>query len=394
MASATVVVNLTQDASVRLATSTSALMSSPTYTSAQSTANHRVKLTATGLTSATTYYYAAEINGTLDATVGTFRTRNTSASTLRIAFAGDAVSGSNHTVYSSILSESPDFFIHLGDLHYQDIDVDNPDLFFAAYDGVLAQTRPAALFRNVPIVYAWDDHDYGPNDSDGSSIPRKTSLRAYRRAVPHFTLESATVTDPIYHSFEATIAGVVVMFIVTDLRSAANPKSATDNASKTMMGATQKTWFKALFANAANDDKLFVWICSRVWGGATTAGADHWGGFNTERVELANQFKAEAPGRVIVLSADGHFVGIDAGANHNFATGGGDPIPTFQAAPLDQTPDVTYGGGTYSKGTFGNNGQYGLMTIAKTGALQLTVDWEGKTSAGVSLVTHQMVLNL
>src|SRR5690606_13311322 len=102
-----------------------------------------------------------------------------------------------------------------------------------------------------------------------------------------------------YYSFEVGR----VLFIVTDLRSMASNKTATDNSSKTMMGAAQKTWFKNLISDSNNAGKLIVWVCSRVWGGVTTVGADHWGGFTTERTELADHIKTHALGRFCVLSA-------------------------------------------------------------------------------------------
>ena len=39
--------------------------------------------------------------------------------------------------------------------------------------------------------YMWDDHDYGPNDSDRFSPARDAALSSYRDVVPHFPLPGA-----------------------------------------------------------------------------------------------------------------------------------------------------------------------------------------------------------
>ena len=394
MAGATVAVQLNMDAECRLAYSTDSGLASPSFTSPVTTQNRRAKLTVTGLTAGTTYYYAVELNGTIDTGLtGTFKTLDSTDTTFLVAFSGDADSGSNHAVFDSIRLAAPDLFIHLGDLHDDDIATGTPYLFHGAYDEVFAQSKQSELYRKIPTVYTWDDHDFGGDNSFGTDVVNPIATKAYRRRVPHYTLEESSATGGIYHSFEVSVGGLGVIFVVTDQRSASSDPAATDNSSKTMLGTTQKTWFKGLFSNAANDSKLFVWCCARLWGGVATAGADHWGGYTTERTELGGHINTEAPGRVIVLSADAHYLAIDDGTNHTF---GSEPFPTFQAAPLDQIATAGYGGPpTFSEGAeVYALGQYGTMLITKTGASQLTVDWTGKLHDGSTLVTHQMVFNL
>jgi alkaline phosphatase D len=319
------------------------------------------------------------VESTIDSTSsleGRFRTLPTAgtAADFTVAFSGDTDSGSNHEVFDTIREEDPLFFIHLGDLHYDDISTNNQSLFQTAYDQVFKSSRQSRLYREVPAVYVWDDHDYGANNSDGTSASKPAAATVYRSRVPHYPLEEAT---GIYHSFDVGR----VRFIITDQRSAASPNSDTDNSSKTMLGTTQKTWFFNLLQNSPG--KLIVWICPRHFASATAVGSDSWGGFSTERTEIGAHVAANCPGRVIILSADVHVLGIDDGSNRTF---GGNAFPTFQAAPLDQGSN--FPGDIFSEGSFGGNGQWGSMQIEDDGGSDIDVTWRGYDSTGDTLVTY------
>lgn len=378
-------------ASVRLAVDTSEDFSSPVFSTSVTPENKTAKFHVDSLSAGTAYYCAVEVNGNINKTIiGQFTTPQSGAQSFKCAFAGDASTGSNHPVFDQVRSQAPSFFLHLGDAHYENISTDDPGLFRAAYDSVFGASRQSQLYREVPTIYVFDDHDYGPNDSDASSASRPAALQVYRERVPHFDLVETADGDPIYHAFEIGR----VMFIVTDQRSMADDWTDTDDASKTMLGAAQKQWFKDLLSDVANDEKLFVWVCPRVFGGVDLSDSDHWGHFSTERTELCDHIQANASGRVIVLSADMHSLAIDDGTNHDFVTSGSEPIPTFQAAPLDRESAQTHGGATYSEGQFTNNGQFGLMEVTDTGGSTITVDWTGYDSEGTMLVTHQILVTV
>lgn len=357
------------------------------FTAEIATADHSrgVRFDLTGLDPDTAYFYRVQENGAdLPGPVGNFRTAPSGASSFLVAFGGDAESGSNHQSFAAIRALSPLLFLHLGDTNYNNVATNDPKAFRANYDQLLASPRQAELYANVPTVPVWDDHDFAGNNCDGSAASKPAAAAVYRERVPHYPLPDAT---GIWQTFDIGR----VRFIVTDQRSAASPDAATDNASKSILGPGQKLWFKDLLANSAG--MLIVWVCPRWFGTPATAGADSWGGFSTERRELADYIKSNCHGRVVVLSADLHALGIDDGSNHDFATGGGEPLPTFQAAPLDIT--VPGGAGTFSEGgPFTNNGQFGTMEIQDAGGASLTVIWRGFDSTGTELASHTFTVAL
>jgi alkaline phosphatase D len=292
-----------------------------------------------------------------------------------IALSGDAVVGSTHAVFNAILAANPLMFLHMGDLHYQNISTNAPASFHQAFDDVFASAPQHRLYRNVPTAYVWDDHDFGGNNCDGTSASKPAAAAVYRSRAPHYPLAHATA---IYQTWDIGR----VRFIVTDQRSEATPDSATDNSSKSMLGATQKAWFKDLIA--ASPGMLIVWICPRWF--ALANHTDSWNNFSTERREIVDHIKANAHGRVVVLEADQHTLAIDDGSHVDHATGGGEPLPCFRAAPLDQT--VSALAGSYSHGEFNNRGQFGLMQVEDGGGSSIDVTWTGLDSAGTVLTTY------
>lgn len=381
---ATVVVRLSGAGDARVAcTSVGGTVRSSTVAIASGGA----KIPITGLTADTEYSYQVEVNAASVGSPGRFKTAPAAgAASFTIGFSGDANTASNHAVFDRIRTVQPLLFIHMGDLHYTNITANNQALYHAAYDTVLSQPRQAALYRDIPTVYVFDDHDYANDNSNASATSHDAACAVYRARVPHYPLGDATVTAPVYQAF--TIGRV--RFLVTEQRSAASADSATDNASKTVLGSSQKAWFKSEISTAAAAGQMIVWVCPRVWGGTPTAGADGLQGFSTERAELVDYIHANASGRVVVLSADMHAMGIDDGSHHDFATSGSEPLKTFQCAPLDRTPALPgpSTGLVYSEGITGTQGVYGTMAITDAGGGTIGVTWKGFNSSGTELTTY------
>jgi len=85
------------------------------------------------------------------------------------AFGSCADNDSNHVVFSLIPeNQRPLFFVHMGDLHYGNLHEDDFYQYSRMYDRTLTRPNQAVMFRNLPTVYMWDDHDYGPNSEDES----------------------------------------------------------------------------------------------------------------------------------------------------------------------------------------------------------------------------------
>lgn len=377
---------------VRLAVSPHADLSNPDYSApavADANNDNTVALSVAGLTPDTDYFYALEVDGALDAArQGRFHTFPAGAASFRFVFGGDAIKGSNRPVFDAIRGESPLFFLNPGDFYYADINVNDIDLYRQAYFETMTAPRQQALYQDVPIVYMWDDHDYGSNDSDKNSPSRAAARLAYQENVPHYPLPDqpsdhpgCTYTDPdACRSINQSFAVGRVYFILTDLRSERDPKSATDDSDKSMMGTVQKQWFKDQLLYARDAYDLIFWVSSVPWIEDASSGSDRWGGYAAERAELADFIRDNGVKNLIILAADAHMLALDDGSNSDFATGGGAPIPVMQAAALNRNGSVK--GGPYSHGAYPNpaavDGQYAVVEVTDTGGNQICVSYTGK----------------
>lgn len=367
----------TASASCRLAYATNSGLTGPTYTSAVAAdSNGYVRLPVAGLAANTRYHYGIEVAGVLDAARGSFKTAPAApgvACSFVVAHASCTSyytdNPSNHRVYDSILARQPLEFFMLGDADYSDIATANSASMRASLAASLGSARAKAMWANVPMTYVWDDHDFGPDNSDGTFVGKTNRAAVYRQMFPHGTLPDAGAI------YEAKTHGRV-RFIKTDNRYYRSPNADTDNSSKTMLGATQKAWLKAELL-AAKDNPLTVWLNSQVWsvpssgwGGIDTDG-DHWGAFSTERAEINDYMATNGITNVIQLTGDQHALAYRETVDYSTAQTA--PMRIYSAAALDALP-VSRAGGWDQIQT--GKGQYGTLTVADDGNV-LEVDWEG-----------------
>ena len=265
------------------------------------------------------------------------------ATSFSFAFGSCARTGSEHPVFETIRKHDPAFFLHLGDMHYENISRGDPQHFRAAWDTVLASVTQGALCRSVPLVYVWDDHDFGPTDADARTPSRGAAQHVYREYAPHYALPAGEANGAIHQAFSIGRA----RFIVTDLRSGRSPKNMRDGAAKTMLGAAQKEWFKREIAEASRSHAVIFWASSVPWIGAVDEGAG-WAGCADERREIANFIAQNGIRNLVILSGGAEMLAADDGTNSDYSEARGLRIPVLHGAPLDQNARQT--GGPYSEG--------------------------------------------
>jgi hypothetical protein len=344
-----------------------------------------VAFSATGLRPGTTYHYAVRQGDTVDrGRSGRVTTFPSGPASFTIAFGSCARTGSNGMVWDRIREANPLFMLVTGDFHYENISADDPAAMRKAYERGLTAPAQQALWLAAPLVYTWDDHDYGGDNSDRTTASREAVQGVYRDYFPHYDLPAGGETGPIYQAF--TVGRV--RFIVTDSRSERDPAGDPDGTGKSMLGEAQKDWFKAEVLAAQGSASLIVWVSSVPWIAQPEFGADHWGSYATERQEISDFLVANGIDNLVMLSGDAHMLAADDGSNNTFATGGAGPgFPVLHAAALDRPGSVK--GGPYSEGTYPGGGQFGLLTITDVGGLAVTMtfsgrDWEGTEVVGYS----------
>ena len=341
---------------VRVAVSTDLAFTDPIYSDMKSASlgslgdnNLVLKWRVPGLQTNGSYFYAVESDGSLYTTsTGTFRTWGTEAMDFNFGIgacennlAGGTGPVVNNPIWAVCQSKDLHFFLHLGDFDYWNINAESPASYRLAYDLILSEASHRQAFLEIPFYYMYDDHDYSGNDHDKDGAGRDACLSVYREVVPHAQLPAGSGTNPSYYTFRVGRC----QFIVTDLRSMRNPNIDIDSPYKSMMGTTQKAWWKqqVLQANADPTIGAIFWATTVPWTGIKTASADHWAGFDVERRELSDFLKSNSVTRFFMLHGDDHAASIDDGRYTDWATGTygsagtGHGWPLFGCSPLQQT---------------------------------------------------------
>ncbi|HKQ73064.1 MAG TPA: alkaline phosphatase D family protein [Blastocatellia bacterium] len=385
--SAQVKAAITNNTQARLAVSTNSDMVSPQFRHPDSLSVSEMTVVSfdlTGLQPNTEYHYELEINNSpITSKRGRFRTFPPEDEPASFTFicSGDAETGSEHPVFTEIARREPLFFLHMGDMNYANVHSSQTKKYRKTYQKVLNSPSQAELYRQVPIVYTWDDHDFDTNDSNREAPGRLAARITYQECVPHYPLVEGRGDVAIYQAF--TVGRV--RFILTDTRSERTPSSAEDNADKTVLGKRQKQWLKNELAEGTEKYPLVVWINSIPWIGKKKQGADRWFGFTTERDEIGDFIESRAIRNLCMLSADAHMLAIDNGSNNQppFGRGG---FPVFHASPLESTRSVK--GGPFSHGPFlDDEGQYGVFMVQDEGGSHIEVTWLGMNMQE-TVVTH------
>lgn len=383
---------------VRVAVADNAGMSDPVFTASEAVdAQGVATLTISGLAPSSRFFYQVEDNGVLDTSVtGQFLTHPpvgsrasftigaASCAGLDTEFPGsgtelapDRISNSPifETIRAKAVAENWLFFGHLGDTTYYDpgSGVHVPDASVATYrtmyDDILAQSNQAGLYRDVPFFHFWDDHEFGPDNSDGTFVDKANAAQVFREREPATDFPDA---NAIYR--HKRIGRTLI--IGSDVRYDRSPNTDPDGPSKTMLGSAQKTWMENLLAST--DAEFFIWLMPSQWMGTTT---DSWSEFATERDELVTMLGDLGwLNRMCMVYGDRHAAGISSGATNDW---GG--FPVLQAASIDARPASSGAPGRFDVlEDIPSRDQYGTVTVTDVGSSILVKlsAWRGTDEIG------------
>lgn len=254
--------------------------------------------------------------------VGHFRTAPETLRPFRFAWSGDMRAAYQpFQLYDRILEQKPDFFILLGDTIYADLPGIGVARTLRAFRAKHRRNRKDVHLQNflarVPVYAMWDDHEVA-NDFNRTHPLIQPGRQAFREYWPVQGSDPAVL-------YRTMSWGPMVDLFLLDCRQYRSPQGNADGPGKTMLGATQKAWFKEAIRQSA---ATFKFVISSVpfLGWKST---DKWAGYATERNELLHFFRREAITGVIFLSTDVHM------ARHLTDIGG---VNDFSAGPIATRP--------------------------------------------------------
>ncbi len=115
--------------------------------------------------------------------------------------------GNNYQIFDNILSQKPDFMLWLGDnLYLRNADWTSKSGILKRYEHFRSTAELQNLWSGTHHYAIWDDHDYGPNDANGSFGLKHASLEAFK----------AFWANP-YYGIQEGASGITSSFSYADL---------------------------------------------------------------------------------------------------------------------------------------------------------------------------------
>ncbi|MEM7387972.1 MAG: alkaline phosphatase D family protein, partial [Verrucomicrobiota bacterium] len=262
-------------------------------------------VSVSGLKPSTRYYYLPTLEGKpmVSRPYPSITTAPVEGEPGRVSFAFVSCAGKEGSAaaaaWASMEAKArPDMVLMLGDNHYADST--DPVKIREAY---LSHRRVSAfqeLARRTAFYGIWDDHDYGPNDSDRTADGKERSLKTFNE---YWANPGAGEPDNpgIYYSFRR---GDVEFFMLDD-RYHRSPNSAPADGTKTMLGKRQLAWLKKGLKESTAKVKFVA--SGSEW--HLNGHRDSWTSFKREQTDVLNFLKEESIENVILLSGDRHFTG-------------------------------------------------------------------------------------
>lgn len=196
-------------------------------------------------------------------------------------------------IYKTMSKETADHMIWMGDNIYLTLDHDLKNNFsiYRRYLGIRKdKDLNVFLSANLPHYTTWDDHDFGPNNCDGSYKNSNLTTNAFINFWPN--------PDPvhekgIYYSFTKGDAE----FFMTDSRSFRN------NNGSSLLGEKQLMWLKNQLQKSTATFK-FIIISNQVIN--KVKGHESYYDFAEERNSLFNFIVENKIPGIVFLSGDRH----------------------------------------------------------------------------------------
>ncbi|MCZ6604386.1 MAG: alkaline phosphatase D family protein, partial [Alphaproteobacteria bacterium] len=244
----------------------------------------------------------------------------------RIAFGSCADEEFAQPIWKAIAAADPDIFLFMGDNIYVDqldgefVENVTPQMISDAYE-LMARHPDYSPFRSaVPILAAWDDHDFGKNDG-GWEFEFKTQSKEMMLDFFGVAADAAVRgRDGLYHATTFGPQGRRVQIIMLDTRWFRSPLTPTDEwgapgkeryvvstaTEQIILGEAQWAWLDARLREPA-DLRLLVSSIQVISEGH---GWELWRNLPAERqrfFELLRQTKVE---NLVLLSGDRHVGGL------------------------------------------------------------------------------------
>lgn len=210
------------------------------------------------------------------------------------------VYGGDYQIFNQIAPHNPSFMLWLGDnIYLRESDWTSKSGMQHRYTYTRNTSEMQALLANVPQYAIWDDHDFGPNNSDGSFINKKLSKEAFDLFWANPTTQPEGISG-ITNQFDWEDC----QFFLLDNRYNRAPNDRKDGQ-RTILGTEQLDWFKNALLNSTASFK-FVALGGQFLNTAPVFENYSANGFAQERQEIIDFIYLHQIKNVVFLTGDRH----------------------------------------------------------------------------------------
>jgi alkaline phosphatase D len=206
--------------------------------------------------------------------------------------------GDRHEIFDIMASQSPDLTLWLGDnLYYREVDYSSREGMAHRWAYERKQPYVQKLLRTGSHASIWDDHDYGPNDSNASFVLKADALDLQKRywANPSYGLPEVPGSFTTFSFGDAD-------FFMLDNRWYRDDQKLND-PKRAMFGERQIRWLKNALLTSTARFKLIAGGSQFLHKGAR---GDTWVDYAEEREDFLRFLTESTISGVIFLSGDVH----------------------------------------------------------------------------------------
>ncbi|MFT7463308.1 MAG: alkaline phosphatase D [Pseudohongiellaceae bacterium] len=207
--------------------------------------------------------------------------------------------GAGFEIFESMAEMNADFMLWLGDnTYFREGDTSSEGAMRRRYAHTRALPEMQRLLATTHNIALWDDHDYGPDNSDRSFGLKGAANEIFTDYWPDRPRGTPSKTG----TFLRMSYGDVDLFLLDD-RTYRAPNNAPDSAAKVMLGPAQMRWLKDGLRTSRATFKLVV-----NGGQMLHPLPDHedWARYPQEREEFLSFLASEDIEGVLFISGDRH----------------------------------------------------------------------------------------
>lgn len=210
--------------------------------------------------------------------------------------------GGEYQIYQRIAEQQPNLMLWLGDnIYLREADYNCHMCIDERYLHTRSIPEMQDLLHSVSNVAIWDDHDFGPNDADGSYIHKDWTLDAFRRfwANPSYGITGSDAAEGITGYLPYSDVGIYLL----DNRYHRTSADTLDNMQPTILGEDQLQW---LFQSLKKSKASFKIIALGGQFLNTETYPENYSTYPAERQRILQFLNDEKIDNVIFLTGDRH----------------------------------------------------------------------------------------